>query len=79
MITPGCDDRGARVRVDAENRFSRFSAITMPPPTGSEPPESEVPLPRATNGTLSRWQSGHDRDDLIGAVDHDDGFREHLE
>ena len=28
----------------------------MPPSTGSEPPDRLVPLPRATNGTRSRWQ-----------------------
>ena len=31
--------------------------MTMPPSTGSEPPDRLVPLPRATNGTRSRWHS----------------------
>ena len=38
-------------------RFSRDSAMTMPPATGRAPPESPVPWPRATNGTALRGQS----------------------
>ena len=31
-------------------RLSRLSAMTIPSRIGSDPPDSEVPLPRATNG-----------------------------
>ena len=37
-------------------RFIRASEITMPSATGSAPPESPVPAPRATKGTPSRAQ-----------------------
>ena len=38
-------------------RFNRFSAITIPSAIGTEPPDSDVPLPRATNGTPAAWQA----------------------
>ncbi len=38
-------------------RLSRASEMTTPPTTGSAPPESPVPAPRATNGTPWSWQS----------------------
>ena len=38
-------------------RRIRASPITMPSATGSDPPDSPVPAPRATNGTRSRAQT----------------------
>ena len=38
-------------------RFIRESEITTPSATGSAPPESPVPAPRATNGTPRAWQA----------------------
>ncbi len=35
----------------------RDSAISTPSSTGSAPPESPEPAPRATNGTPARWQA----------------------
>jgi hypothetical protein len=37
-------------------RFKRFSVMTIPSATGSDPPERLVPLPRATKGTCISWQ-----------------------
>ena len=41
----------------SSTRFSRARLMTTPPGTGSAPPESPVPWPRATNGTPSRAQT----------------------
>ena len=38
----------------SSTRLRRDSAITMPPSTGSAPPDRPVPWPRGTNGTPSR-------------------------
>src|SRR5437867_4142902 len=38
-------------------RRIRDSAMTTPPSTGSDPPDSPVPDPRATHGTSARWQA----------------------
>src|SRR5712692_6232794 len=38
-------------------RVSRASEMTIPPATGSAPPERPVPAPRATNGIRSSLQS----------------------
>ena len=47
-------------------RFIRASEMTIPSATGSAPPESPVPAPRATNGMPSRLQSFDDRLHLGG-------------
>ena len=62
LTTPGSTTAmrcaGSRRRI----RLSRFNAMTIPPATGSEPPDKLVPLPRATKGSRShrdrpgRWQ-----------------------
>ena len=44
----------------------RVSAITTPPATGSAPPESPVPAPRATKGTPWSVAERHDRLHLGG-------------
>ncbi len=37
-------------------RLNRASDSSTPSACGSAPPESPVPAPRATTGTLSAWQ-----------------------
>ena len=46
-------------------RLSRFSAMTMPPATGSEPPDRLVPLPRATKGSRFVVAEPHERDHFV--------------
>ena len=41
-------------------RFSRDSAMTMPPSTGVAPPDRPVPCPRGTNGTSCLRAQTHD-------------------
>jgi hypothetical protein len=51
LMHPGCSTAVRRSGSIDTTRFSRFSAITTPPAKGSDPPDNDVPLPRATNGT----------------------------
>ena len=55
--TPGSTTAIASSASRRRMRSSRFSPITTPPSTGSEPPERLVPLPRATKGTSCSWQA----------------------
>ena len=55
-------------------RRSRDSPISTPSSTGSAPPLSPEPAPRATNGTPSSC-SAHDRDDLVARARQHDGDR----
>ena len=52
-------------------RFIRISPITTASSIGSAPPDSEVPAPRGTTRTPSRWQECHHGGDLLG------GCRQH--
>jgi hypothetical protein len=56
FTTPGSTTAMRKAGSSFKIRFSLLSAITIPPATGSEPPERLVPLPRATNGSRSSLQ-----------------------
>ena len=49
-------------------RRIRVSAISTPSSTGSAPPDSPVPEPRATHGTPARWHTRDDVGDLVAAA-----------
>ena len=49
-MTPGSTRIQPFSRSTSRIRFIRESATTMPSRTGSAPPESPVPAPRATTG-----------------------------
>ncbi len=57
FVTPGSPT--ARLLTGSISMISRIRVITMSTPSwrGSAPPDSPVPLPRATNGTLARAHS----------------------
>ena len=65
------DALAARGRSRGSGSSARARSTT-PSATGSAPPESPVPAPRATNGTPCSWQSAHDRLHLLRRAGQDD-------
>ncbi len=61
LVTPGSTVTRWLGRSTSSTRRSRVSAISTPSSTGSAPPDSPEPEPRATHGTLGLVAGGHDR------------------
>ena len=57
FVTPGWQTTRPLSRSTSRMRFMRVSATRIPSSTGSAPPESPEPLPRATHGTSCSWQA----------------------
>ena len=57
FVTPGSTRTRPFGMSTSRMRRSRESAIRMPSSTGSAPPESPEPAPRATHGTSASWQA----------------------
>jgi hypothetical protein len=56
LVTPGSTTIVPASRSMSSTRFMRASEITIPSATGSAPPESPVPAPRATKGMRASLQ-----------------------
>ena len=61
LLTPGSTTTRWLGRSTSRMRRSRVSAIRIPSATGSAPPDSPDPAPRATQGTPARWQAATTR------------------
>ena len=57
FVTPGSTTTRWLSRSTSRMRRIRESAIRTPSSTGSAPPESPDPAPRATQGTPASWQA----------------------
>ena len=57
LVTPGCTTARRLATSTASTSRIRCKPTTTPSATGSAPPESPVPAPRATNGTPASWQA----------------------
>jgi hypothetical protein len=57
FVTPGWQTTRWLSRSTSRMRFMRVSETSTPSSTGSAPPESPEPLPRATHGTSASWHA----------------------
>ena len=68
LVTPGSTTTQPRSTSTSSTRVIRASEITIPSATGSAPPESPDPAPRATNGIPSAAHTRTTAGDLAGAL-----------
>jgi hypothetical protein len=57
LVTPGSTTMRWFGRSTSTMRRIRVSEMSTPSATGSAPPDSPEPAPRATHGTPARWQA----------------------